>query len=235
LGVEMGPFGGLFRYLYLDVCPATLQSPEIGHVPVAHPLRPDSFDGDEQPPAWLDSLDPLPTVYVSLGTVFNRDLALFAAIVDGLRAQPLNVIVTVGADNDPAALGFVPSNVRVERYIPQSKVLPACDVVVSQGGSSLLPVLSHGLPLLMVPQGANHFQNSQACVAAGVARQLLTEDLTPKAVRREVLTLLEDLTYRENAGRIAQEIERMPPPAKAVGLLERLAEERAPLAATGQE
>src|SRR3954467_6336877 len=28
-GVAVGPFGGLFRYLYIDVAPPSLQSPEI--------------------------------------------------------------------------------------------------------------------------------------------------------------------------------------------------------------
>src|SRR5688572_9549150 len=38
-GVDVGPFGGLFRYLYLDVAPPSLQSPAIVDIDVAHQVQ----------------------------------------------------------------------------------------------------------------------------------------------------------------------------------------------------
>ncbi len=37
-GVEPGSYAGLFDYLYVDVCPPSLQSSWIDEVPVAHPM-----------------------------------------------------------------------------------------------------------------------------------------------------------------------------------------------------
>ncbi|MDQ4070219.1 MAG: glycosyltransferase [Actinomycetota bacterium] len=233
-GVEVGPFGGLFRYLYLDVAPPSLQSDEIGEIAVAHAVQNATIEPGaegEGLPDWISELPPdRPVVYVSLGTVFNagaRDV--FAAVLEGLRDEPLTAILTVGNDIDPASFGPQPDHVHVERFIPQSLLLPYCDAVVNQGGTAILPILAHGLPLLLLPQGANQFHNAEACLAAGVGRRLLPAEVTPDAVRREVRALLDDPTLREAARRTQQELAGMPGPERGVTLLERLAAERRPL------
>jgi MGT family glycosyltransferase len=185
--------------------------------------------GDEQLPDWVADLPPLPTVYVSLGTIFNQNLDVFRAILDGLRDLRVNVVVTIGTDNDPAALGPQPAHIRVERFISQSLLLPHCDAVVNQGGTAILPILAAGLPVLVLPQGANQFHNADACVAAGVGRRLLPGKVSPASVGGEVQALLDQPAYRENARRIAEEIEAMPGPEAGVRLLEQLARERRPL------
>ncbi|HEX2274153.1 MAG TPA: glycosyltransferase, partial [Acidimicrobiales bacterium] len=174
-GVDLGPYGGMFAYLYLDVCPPSLQSPEISLVEVAHPVKNVDIEPapDERLPEWVADLPPVPTLYVSLGTIFNQNLGVFAAILEALSDEDVNVIVTVGPDNDPAALGPQPPHVHVERFISQSLLLPHCDVVVNQGGTAILPILAQGLPLLILPQGANQFHNADALVGAGVGRRLL--------------------------------------------------------------
>lgn len=244
-GADVGPDAGLFRYLYLDVCPPGLQSAEIGRVEVAHPMRnvdhvgegpvaqegPGTRRGPEMAaPAWMEDLDPgRPTVYVSLGTIFNHDPGVFSTILAGLAGEPLNVIVTLGPGADPAVLGPQPDHVHVEAFIPQSLVLPRCDAVVNQGGTAILSILGHGLPVLVLPQGANQFHNAEACVVAGVGTALLPGQVTAGAVRDEVRLLLDDPTFRDRAGETAAEMAAMPGPERAVPLLERLAAERAPL------
>jgi len=231
-GVDVGLFGGLFAYLYLDVCPPSLQSPGIDGIDVAHAMQNAHIDtGDERLPAWIDDLPDRPTVYVSLGTLHqSRDV--FSAILEGLGDEDLSVIVTIGAGADPAELGPQPANVHVEGFISQSALLPHCDVVINQGGTAILPILAHGLPLLVLPQAANQFHNAEACVAAGAARSLLPAEITPQAVRAAVRALLDEPGYGERARQIAREIEEMPAPEHGVGLVERLADQRRPLTRT---
>lgn len=232
-GVDVGPFAGLFRYLYVDVCPPGLQSEEISQVEVAHPLRGVDLDAAAdaaQAPAWLDDLDPdRPTVYLSLGTIFNSDPGIFRTILAGLADEPVTVIVTLGPDADPAVLGPQPDNVHIEGFIPQDLLLPHCDTVINQGGTAILSILAHGLPLLVLPRGANQFLNAEVCVDAGVGRALLPDEVDPDSVRREVRLLLDDPGYRERAGGIAGQIAEMPDAKHGVTLLERLAREATPM------
>ncbi|MDP9073811.1 MAG: glycosyltransferase [Actinomycetota bacterium] len=229
--VDLGSYGGLFRYLYLDVCPPSLQSKEIDQVGVAHRAHNLSAGtaADGATPEWIGALPKRPTVYVSLGTIFNRDKSVFAAILEGLRDEQLNVIVTVGNNNDPADLGPQPGHVHVERFIPQALILPHCDVVINQGGTAILDILGHGLPVLVLPQGANQFHNAEACVTSGVGRALMPDQVTADAVRRELSTVLEEPSYRARAQAIRREFASMPGPATGVELVERLAAERVAL------
>lgn len=229
-GVDVGEFAGLFRYLYLDVCPPCLQSDEISQVPTARRVHNLSVGPpDAELPTSLRSLPPVPTVYVSLGTIFNRDPGIFGDILSGVGAEDVNVIVTIGPGADPAALGPQPANVHIESFIPQALLLPHCDVVVNQGGTAILDILGHGKPLLVLPRGANQFHNAEACVASGAALALLPEEVGAESVRDAVRRLLTDTSYREAAAGVAGELAAMPGPEEGVRLLERLAAERTPL------
>jgi MGT family glycosyltransferase len=172
---------------------------------------------------WLDALRGLPIVYITLGTVYNHNLGVFRALLDGLRDEALHIVVTVGKQNDPADLGLQPSNVHVYQYIPQELLLPHCAAVATHGGAgSTLGALAFGLPLLVVPQGADQFYNADRVVAAGAGVQLMPDRLTADSARDAVRTLLHDDTFRGAATRIKDEFEAMPEPRQAVETLEQL-------------
>lgn len=223
--VEPGPLGGMFRSLYLDVCPPSFQSSMIERVPVARPMRPVTFDNpnDENLPRWVDELPPGPTVYVTLGTVANHTPEVFETVLAGMGNRPANVIVTVGPDRDPGELGPLPPNVHVEAYLPQSLLFPSCDVVVCHGGSgTTLAALACGLPLLALPQEANQFWNAERTASLGAGEVLRPDQLTASAVETAVADLLEDPSYRARARLLAAEIDAMPSPDAIVPALEAL-------------
>lgn len=232
-GLDAPPMAGMFGHLYLDVCPPSLQTAEIAAVAVAHPLRPDGPDPGAGLPAWVDELPPVPTVYVTLGTFCNRFTHLFTTVLDGVADLAVNVVVTVGDDQDPAALGPQPANVHVARWLPTSLLLGRCRLLVTHGGSgTMLAALARGVPLLILPQGHDHARNAALCEARGVARALPPDRLSAGAVREQVVAMLDDPRHAAAAGAVALEIAAMPGPDHAVGLLERLVAERRPLVAS---
>jgi MGT family glycosyltransferase len=160
-----------------------------------------------------------PTVYVTLGTVFN-ELSVFRVLLDALAGVDCNAIATVGPRSDPTELAPFPDNAHVERYISQSLVLPRSSVAVTPGGSgSTLAALAHGLPMLVVPQGADQFDNAAQCAALGASRVLVPSDVSTEAVRAAVVVLLEDPSYSERAGTVAAEVAAMPDPEELVSTL----------------
>jgi UDP:flavonoid glycosyltransferase YjiC (YdhE family) len=97
---------------------------------------------------------------------------------------------------------------------------------VCHGGSgTVLAALAHGLPLLVLPQGANQFWNAERCASLGAGVALHPSDLSPERVRHQVRRLVDEPSYRQRAGQIRDEIQRMPNPADVVPLLEGLAED----------
>jgi MGT family glycosyltransferase len=172
-----------------------------------------------------------PTVYFTLGTVFNLESGdLLDRVLTGLRELPSNLVVTVGHHVDPAEFGPQPRHVHVEQFIPQSSVLPYCDLVVSHGGSgSVIGALAHGLPSVLLPLGADQPLNAGRCADLGVARVLDAVEATPEVVRAAAADVITDPAYRCDAEGLRDEIAALPDPAHAIGLLERLAREKRPL------
>lgn len=208
----------LRRDLVLSPFPPSLRDPAFPLPATAHSLRaptPDRARDDDGPP----------TVYFTLGTVFNLECGdLFARVIEGLRELPIELVVTVGHDIDPEELGPQPANVHIERHVPQSSVLPRCSAVVSHGGSgSVVGALAHGLPQVLLPMGADQLLNAARCEELGLARVLDVMTATPQTVREATSAVLSDATHRHAAERIRDEIAALPGPEYAVGLLEDLA------------
>jgi UDP:flavonoid glycosyltransferase YjiC (YdhE family) len=214
------------RYLVLSPFPAALRDPAFPLPQTTHFFRAISPAPGTEPPTWPVRRDEAPTVYFTLGTVFNLESGdLFSRVLAGLRDLPVNVVATVGPHIDPSEFDPHPDHIHVAQYIRQSHVLPHCDAVVSHGGSgSVLGALAHGLPSVLLPMGADQPQNAARCEELGVARVLDAVRASPEAVRESVLAVLSDPAYRVAAEPLRDEIAGLPDPADAVTLLERLAE-----------
>src|SRR5262249_19868750 len=125
---------------------------------------------------------------------------------------------------DPGELGPQPDNVRVEEHVPQWELLPTCDLVVSHGGSgSLLGALAHGLPMVLIPLGADQIPNAARAAEPGLARVLDAVEATSADVRDAAASVLADPAYRRAAERLREELAVLPGPEHAVALIERLA------------
>jgi UDP:flavonoid glycosyltransferase YjiC (YdhE family) len=222
----------LRRYLVLSPFPPSFRDPAYPLPATAHSFRPllPEAAGDSAP-AWSSMLPRVPTVYFTLGTVFNMESGdLFMRVLTGLRDLPVNVVVTVGHHIDPTEFGPHPANVYIERYIAQELILPHCSVVVSHGGSgSVIGALAHGRPMVLIPMGADQPLNAARCVQLGVAQVLDPIGAAPATVRTAVSAVLADPSYRRAAKRIRDEFAALPGPAHAIRLLERLAAEKRPL------
>jgi len=224
-GLEPRPYGGSYEHLYLDVYPPELAAEAGGHVPRRQLMRPVTEDaqGDTMSaPPLPDARTDSPLVYVTMGTVFN-DPEPLRVVLAALDELDVRVLVTVGPGGDPATLGPQPAHVRVEKYVPQSLVLPQCAVVVSHGGSgTALAAITLGIPQLCLPQGADQFLNAAAISSAGVGLSLLPGQATTSAVGDAVSRLLRDASYRDAAHRVSASIAAMPSPEEVAALLETL-------------
>jgi UDP:flavonoid glycosyltransferase YjiC (YdhE family) len=223
----------LSRYLVLSPFPPSYRDPAFPLPATAHTIRPLTIDctpGDVMPP-WFDDLPNTPIVYFTLGTEFNLESGdLFARVLAGLSELPISLVVTVGRQIDPAEFAPQPANVHIERYILQATLLPRCTATVSHGGSgSVMGALAHGLPMVLIPMGADQPLNGDRCAALGVARVLDPIEASPEGVRAAVVTVLTDPTYRRRAEQLRDEIAVLPGPDYALDLLERLVVETAPL------
>jgi UDP:flavonoid glycosyltransferase YjiC (YdhE family) len=227
------------RWLYLDALPPSFTAALFPPGPTVHPVRYETDDETGSPaptPAWLADLGSTPLVYVTLGTVFNRLTGLLVTMAEGVATHDVEVLVTTGRNADPDALGALPSNVHVERYVPQTLVLPQCAAVVCHGGfNTVFGALRCGLPLVVVPVSADQPLNAALCEQSGVGVACTTDQppealfpiADPAKVQSDVVAsalgrVLQNPGFASAADALAEEIEAQPPVTHAVDLIERL-------------
>lgn len=221
------PISPYYGDLYLDTCPPGLgqrlvdpsvRSVQIRPVPWGKPR--------DEIPSWVVEPRTRPLVYVTMGTIGIADRDRLRLALDGVAELPVDILVVVGQDGDPASQAELPASVRVERFIRQDLLLPHIDVVVHHGGSGTMSgCLAYGVPQLMLPAMADQFQNADAVVKAGAGLALRRAELTSEAVADAVRKLLDDEAYSTGAD-FRQVINAMPGSAAVVSMLEAFVAER---------
>jgi UDP:flavonoid glycosyltransferase YjiC (YdhE family) len=231
-GLEPDPTAGLYRHLCLDITPPSFQPYESEcKRGVMRPLRPiamPSLPGERLPP-WIENRREAPLLHMTLGTNIgtNGDIAMFRSVINGLSSLDVDVLITTGVEGDPASLGPWPENVHVEHYLPLALLLPRCSAVICHGGpGTTLSSLALGLPLLILPQGADQYLVGDLVRASGAGLCLTPQHVNASTIRQSVLALLHEPGYRANARRLQREIAAMPGPEEAVHLIEEIAANR---------
>ena len=242
----------LHPYLYLACIAPSMLIPEFQLPAVAHQLQPLIFDQTNGAlPEWVMYLPDQPTVYVSLGTVFNRSPYTFQSVIEGLRAEPINVIITLGAKKPTAYTENLPPNIHVAEYIPLSLILPHCDLAIASCGfQTTMSLISHGLPVIAIPVGSSNpframrFDTLGMGIALRPDEQPLHEEnhffkqyllnqqwplVSEQTIRNAVRTILNTASYQENALQAKAEVDVLPGAERAVELLEQLVHTQQPI------
>ena len=221
-------------YLLIHTCSREYDYNRSDLPPQVHYVGPSVWDrpSDWEVPSWLANIQPnTPLVYVTLGTVFNTRLSVFRKIIRALGQLDVFGLVVTGPGCPPDIFSAVPSNVRIESYIPQTalqaepRTRPA--LIVSHGGvNTVLTALSDGIPLLCIPLGADQPDNAQRCVDAGAGLRLDRRLLTTAQLKRAIHTMLTQDSFSRRAKQMQHTLRQHNGPEEAADLILRLAETR---------
>ncbi|MEU9109201.1 macrolide-inactivating glycosyltransferase [Streptomyces xanthophaeus] len=131
---------------------------------------------------------------VSLGSAFTKQPAFYRACMDAFGDLPdWHVVLQIGKFTDEAALGAVPANVEVHRWVPQLDILRQADAFITHAGAGgSQEGLATGTPMVAVPQAVDQFGNADMLVSLGVARHVPMEQADAETLREAVLALVAD-------------------------------------------
>lgn len=230
LGLPLdGALAELQSQVVLSFSPPSIHDPLVPLPPRFVSFRPVALahSPSDVLPAWADAVGRTrPLVYATLGTVFNNpdyELPFFPAVLAGLGHEELDLVVTVGPDVDPARLGQQPANVTVASYVPQSLLFPRCAAIVCHGGfGTLISAIEHGVPLVVVPFGADQPINARSVERLGIGFVIEEDALTPESIRDAVRRLLVEPIWRRNIETVREEGGKLPGMDKAIELLEQI-------------
>jgi MGT family glycosyltransferase len=155
---------------------------------------------DFRPPVWWKELDaPKPVVLVTQGTIANMDLSqLIEPTLTGLANEDVMIVVAHGG-GDMKTIP-VPSNARVESFVPFTDILPKVDVFVTNGGyGGVSQALSMGVPIVIAGISEDKVFVAARVGWSGAGINLQTDRPHPDQVRTAVRTVLADSQYRHKA------------------------------------
>ena len=216
-GVELPPVAA-----WIDVYPAFLEAAGTVREGRRIALRPSAHGAvgasDAPVPAPPRTR---PRVLVTMGTVFT-DQALLDRAVTSTEREGLAVdLVTTAVNGVQARVGSPDSSVRVVNvpFRPLAELLADVDAVVTVGGAgTVLGALVAGVPLVVMPLGADHSVNALRATAAGAA---VTVD-SPEAVGPALRRVLEDADLRWSARDVADRVRALPSVESALAEVEQV-------------
>jgi len=163
-----------------------------------------------------------PRVYISMGTVNNNMPALYRRCIETLGDR-YELILSVGQQVDPAALGALPPHVTAAQHVDQMAVLADCDAFLTHCGmNSVSEALYCGVPLVLFPQTQEQHgvANRTSELGAGV---LLPTD-SAEDIARSLEQVLCNQDYREAARRIGDSFRQAGGSRKAADAILRAAQ-----------
>ena len=102
-------------------------------------------------------------IYISLGTIFNIQEKFFFKCIEAFKdSEEYQVIISIGKFIDINKFKDVPKNISVFPYVPQTQLLADVDIFITHGGiNSIQEGLSAGIPLILIPQQYDQFDNAK--------------------------------------------------------------------------
>jgi MGT family glycosyltransferase len=151
-----------------------------------------------------DRPDGVGLVYLSLGSLGGADVELMQRLVDVLGSTRHRFIVSKGPQADRINLA---DNMVGAQMLPQTKVIPQVDLVISHGGNNTVTESLHfGKPLIVLPLFWDQYENAQRIDELGFGVRLNTYAFPDAELTDAVDRLLADTELRARLADIGSAI-----------------------------
>jgi MGT family glycosyltransferase len=161
-------------------------------------------------------------LYLSLGSLGSADVELMRRLVDELAESPHRYVVSKGPQHELFELA---DNMTGAEFLPQTRILPEVDLVVTHGGNNTVTEsFFFGKPMVVLPLFWDQYDNAQRVHELGYGVRLDTYGHEPDELSGAIDLVLADEMLRQRLGRISARLQTDPGTAKAAGLIERVVE-----------
>jgi MGT family glycosyltransferase len=161
-------------------------------------------------------------LYLSLGTLGSADTSLMQRLIDVLGATEHGVVVSMGPQHEELTLA---SNMIGAEFLPQTKILPQIDLVITHGGNNTVTESFYfGKPSIVLPLFWDQYDNAQRIDELGFGRRLPTYAFEDGDLTGAIDRLLGDDALAGRLNAIAERLQASPGTARAAELIETAAD-----------
>ena len=184
------PSSNLNLYVYPEVADYTDRRP-LG--PTWRRLESSVRATDEEfgaPPGFADRPPGSALIYLSLGSLGSADVDLMRRLVTILADTPHRYIVSKGPQHAEYELA---PNMWGAEFVPQTKIIPLVDLVITHGGNNTTTESFHfGKPMIVLPLFWDQYDNAQRVDETGFGVRLSTYAFADDELTGSIERLLRD-------------------------------------------
>jgi MGT family glycosyltransferase len=148
------------------------------------------------PPGFAE--DGQKVIYFSLGSLGSADVSLMRRVIEALGRTPHRYIVSMGPLHDELELA---GNMIGAEFLPQTKILPLVDLVITHGGNNTTTEAMHfGKPMIVLPLFWDQYDNAQRVAERGYGVRLDTYAFSDADLSEAIDHLLGDQALRSRIG-----------------------------------
>ncbi|MBA2312471.1 MAG: glycosyl transferase [Actinobacteria bacterium] len=168
-------------------------------------------------------------IYLSLGSLGSADVSLMNRLIEFLAASDHGVIVSMGPQHSELKLA---GNMFGEEFLPQTKVIPQVDLVITHCGNNTVTECFHfGKPMIGLPLFWDQHDNAQRVHELGFGIRLPSYTHSADDLHGSIETLLDDRDLGARLAAISERLKAGPGTERAADLIELLAREKQPIRA----
>jgi len=143
-------------------------------------------------------------IYLSLGSLGGADVDLMTRLVSVLARTPHRYIVSKGPQADLVELA---DNMVGAEFLPQTKVIPQVDLVITHAGNNTTTEALHfGKPMIALPLFWDQYDNAQRVDELGFGIRLATYDFADHELTDAIDRLLADSELRARMAAMGERI-----------------------------
>jgi MGT family glycosyltransferase len=160
-------------------------------------------------------------LYLSLGSLGSADVDLLQRLVDIFAATPYRLIVSKGPQHELLQLA---DNMAGEEFLPQTKVLPQVELVITHGGNNTVTEsLYFGKPMVVLPLFWDQYDNAQRVDELGFGHRLAPYTCAAEELTGAIDALLADRALAARLEAVSARVRSEPGTVRAADLIEQLA------------
>ncbi|MGG1397949.1 macrolide family glycosyltransferase [Bacillus salipaludis] len=148
-------------------------------------------------------------IYISLGTVFNQAVDFYKLCFKAFGNSDHTIVMSIGEKTQISDLGEIPMNFIVKNYVPQIEVLKYTKLFITHGGmNSVHEGLYYGVPLIVIPQGADQPIIAGQVERVGAGIQLQMQDLTANLLCESSDHVLNQSSFHNAAAKMKDSLQK---------------------------
>jgi MGT family glycosyltransferase len=164
-----------------------------------------------------------PLIYLSMGSLGSADVGLMRKLVAELADAPYRVLVSKGPQAGEYELA---PNMAGTEFLPQTKILPQVDLVITHGGNNTVTEsLYFGKPMVLLPLFWDQHDNAQRVDESGFGVRLDTYEHRPEELTGAIDRLLADEELEARLRALSQQLQAAEGTHRAAELIEAIADE----------